>query len=104
LGGEREFALALANAEGVDFARASYRTMHGEISSEWKRADGKLTWNIRIPANTAATVFIPSAPDSAVTENGSPVDQAAGLRVIGRENHFLICEAVAGVYAFTSNL
>jgi hypothetical protein len=39
-----------------------------------------------------------------VTERGKPVEQAAGLRVIGRENEFLICEAISGVYAFSSTL
>jgi alpha-L-rhamnosidase len=104
LGGEREFGLAAANAAGLDFVRASYRTMHGEIFSEWKRADGKLTWNIRIPANTTARVFVPSTPNSAVIEGGKPVEQVTGLRVIGRENDFLSCEAVSGVYSFSSTL
>ena len=102
--GFQMFVLQPFIGEGLDFARASYRTIHGEISSEWKRAGGELTWNIRIPANTTAKVFVPSAPNSAVTESGKPVEQAAGLRVIGRVNDFLICEAVAGVYSFSSIL
>jgi alpha-L-rhamnosidase len=88
----------------LHFARASYRTMHGEISSEWKQVGGQLTWNIRIPANTTAKVFVPSDPDATVTEGGKPVAQAAGLRVLGTDNDFLICEAVSGVYSFHSNL
>jgi alpha-L-rhamnosidase len=102
--GFQKFVLRPFIGEGLDFARASYHTMHGEISSEWRHADGKVTWIVRIPANTTAKVFIPSTPNSAVTEGGQPVEQAVGLRVIGRENDFLICEAVSGVYSFTSHL
>ncbi len=102
--GFQKFVLRPFIGEGLDFARGGYRTMHGEIFSEWKRTDGKVTWNIRVPANTAAKVFIPSAPNSTVTESGKPVEHTTGLRVIGRENDFLICEAVAGVYSFSSTL
>jgi alpha-L-rhamnosidase len=78
--------------------------MHGEISSEWQRAGGNLTWNVRIPANTTAKVFIPRTPNSAVSEGGKPVEQVTGLRVIGPANDYLICEAVSGVYSFGSTL
>jgi alpha-L-rhamnosidase len=102
--GFQQFVLRPFIGAGLDFARGSYRTMHGEIFSEWRHASGRVTWNVRIPANTTAKVFVPSAPNSAVTEGGTPVEQAAGLRVIGRENDFLICEASSGVYSFTSTL
>jgi alpha-L-rhamnosidase len=84
----------------IDFARASYRTMHGEIVSDWRRVARKLTWTIRIPANTTARVYVPSAPDTTVTESGSPLEKSAGLRVIGREGNFWGCEAGAGNYTF----
>jgi alpha-L-rhamnosidase len=100
--GFQKFVLRPFLGNGLDFARASYRTMHGEICSEWKRADGKLVWLVRVPANTSATVFIPSESNAAVTESGVPVEQAAGLRVLGRDGNFLVCEAVAGSYRFTS--
>ena len=88
---------------GLSFARASYCTMQGEILSDWKHAGGKLKWSIRIPASTTARVFVPSEPGSRVTENGAPVEVVEGLRVIGREGKFLICEAGSGIYTFGTN-
>jgi alpha-L-rhamnosidase len=88
--------------EGLDHVRATYRTMHGEVGSEWRRAGSNLHWTIRVPANTAARVCVPSNPGTLVTEGGVPVDQAAGLRVLGRDGQALICEATAGVYTFES--
>ena len=102
--GFQKFVLRPFLGEGLDFARASYRTMHGEIASEWKRAGDKLTWSVRIPANTDATVFVPCRPDSTVTEAGVGVEKAAGLRVTGREGKFLICEATSGGYTFNSTV
>jgi alpha-L-rhamnosidase len=101
--GFQRFVLRPFIGKGLDFARATYRTMHGEITSGWKRTGKKLKWTIRIPANTTARVHVPSEPGTAVTENGAPMEKAASLRVTGREGRFLICEAGAGTYNFASN-
>jgi alpha-L-rhamnosidase len=102
--GFQRFVLRPFIGDGLDFARATYRTLHGEIASEWRRAGSELIWAIRIPANTTATVFVPSAPGSVVLEKGVPVDEAGGLRKVGRGETFLLCDAVAGAYTFTSTL
>ncbi|HEU6447683.1 MAG TPA: family 78 glycoside hydrolase catalytic domain [Verrucomicrobiae bacterium] len=102
--GFRKFILRPFIRAGLNFARANYRTMHGEISSDWKTNGDKLTWTVRIPANTSARVFIPSKPKKSVNENGAAIEKAEGIRVIGHDGEFLICEAVAGNYKFTSEI
>jgi alpha-L-rhamnosidase len=102
--GFQKFVLQPFLGEGLDFARGSYRTMHGEIVSDWKRTGDKLTWNIRVPANTSATVYIPAAANSAISENGQPLAYSAGLKVIGWCENSLMVEAAAGVYSFVSAL
>jgi len=101
--GFQRFVLRPFISSGLNFARASYRTMHGEIVSHWKRSGKKLTWNICIPANTTARVSVPSEPGTKVTESGMPVERAKELRIVGREGRFLICEAGSGIYTFGSN-
>ena len=102
--GFQQFVLRPFIGEGLDFARASYHTMHGEIKSEWKRAGEKLVWSVRIPANTTAKVYVPCVPNSTVTENGEPVEKVVGLRATGRDGSFLVCEATAGSYNFSSTV
>ncbi|MDI1250422.1 MAG: glycoside hydrolase family 78 protein, partial [Lacunisphaera sp.] len=92
--GYQRFVLQPFIGAGLDFARASYRTMHGEIRSHWVRDGERLTWTVTVPANTTAQVFIPSEPG---TEVGSD-----GLVVTGREGRFARCTAPAGTYTFTS--
>ncbi len=101
--GFQRFVLRPFINRDLEFARASYRTMHGEIASDWRLAGDRLTWSVRIPANTTARVFVPSEPEARVTESGVPVEKAGGLRVIGREEKFLVCEAEPGSYKFASN-
>jgi alpha-L-rhamnosidase len=78
--------------------------MHGEIESHWRRAGDQLTWSIRVPANTTARVFIPTEPNTVITESGAPLSHTAGLRSLGGEAGYLVCEALAGRYTFSSTL
>jgi alpha-L-rhamnosidase len=100
--GFQRFVLRPFIGKGLAFVRASYRTMHGEIASNWKRTGGKLTWTVRIPTNTTARVHVPSEAGTEVTESGAPIEKVDGLRVAGRDGRFLICEAPAGIYTFAS--
>ncbi len=100
--GFQRFVLHPYPGAGLDFARASFRTMHGEIESHWQLSGDHVVWSVRIPANTSATVFVPSDPETPVTENARPVEKAAGLRVLRRDGRTLVCEAGAGSYVFQS--
>ena len=94
--GFSQFVLRPIIGDGLDFAKASYRTLHGEISSHWKRTGNKLIWSIRVPANTRAKVYIPSASNTEIDTDG--------LKLLGREGDFALCEAPAGSYSFVSVL
>jgi len=102
--GFQKFVLRPFLGAGMDSARASYRTMHGEIISHWKRNGATLDWTIQIPANTAATVFVPSTQDASVAESGTAIAQVKGLNVLGHDGQFLVCETPAGHYNFTSTI
>jgi alpha-L-rhamnosidase len=102
--GFQRFVLKPFIRAGLGFARATYRSMHGEIESHWIHSGDQLTWSIRVPANTTARVFIPSEPDTLVTESGAPLPSAIGLRTLGNEPGYVVCEAAAGGYTFNSTL
>jgi alpha-L-rhamnosidase len=68
--------------------------MHGEIISHWQRTGDQLTWDITVPANTKAQVFIPSEPTTEIS--------ADGLTLTGHTGRFAVGTAVAGSYAFRS--
>jgi alpha-L-rhamnosidase len=101
--GFQRFVLRPFIGPGLDFVRASYHTLHGEIRSDWKHAGKKLTWTVHVPTNTTARVFVPSDPGTEVSEGGMALEKVDGLRVAGRDGRFLICEAPAGTYTFASS-
>jgi alpha-L-rhamnosidase len=103
--GFKQFVLRPFIGEDLDFARASYNTMHGKIESDWRRDGKKLTWSICIPANTSARVYVPSKSGTAVMEGGKTLKtKSAGIRITRREGKFLVCETTSGVYKFESTL
>ena len=93
--------------EGVDWVKASYRSLKGKIESAWKKERGKLTMDVTIPANTIAVVNLPGnaerkiKPDeSKITESGKPLRDAPGVKILGREEYRLKVEVEAGRYRF----
>ena len=51
---------------GLDHVQASYHTPYGVVSSEWKREDGKIYWDISVPPNTKALIHLPDGKESSV--------------------------------------
>lgn len=94
--GYERFVLKPYLGAGLDWARASYRTLHGQICSHWRREGDRLSWEITVPPNTTAQVYLPGAATAAVTLDG--------LVSLGFEGGFHRCEAPAGTYSLTSRL
>lgn len=51
-------------------AKASHKSMYGEIKSEWELTDNEMKIEIEIPPNTTAVVILPDALIDTVQENG----------------------------------
>ena len=57
--------------EGLSFVNCSYESVSGRIESQWSRKDNMLEWHFRIPANTTAEVWIPTANGYEIKTYGS---------------------------------
>lgn len=101
--GYAHFVLRPKIGGGLNWAKGHYDSIRGRIVSDWKADGDKLTWNITIPANTTATVYVPATDAAAVTEGGKPADQAAGLKFVRMDNGAAVYEAGSGSYAFSTS-
>lgn len=45
--------------EGLHHVKATYRSVRGDIHSEWRKDEDGFNWNITIPGNSSATVKLP---------------------------------------------
>ena len=91
-------------AEGLTWVKAGYRSIHGQIATEWKTEGNKLTLAVTIPANTTATVYLPTADAGTVTEGGQPVANAAGVKPLPGKGGESLFEVGAGEYLFAMPL
>jgi alpha-L-rhamnosidase len=88
----------------LKFVKASYLSMYGLIKSEWHSSNTKFDWDINIPANTSATIYIPAEKEGDVTENGKDVLKNDGVKFVKLENGRAVYEIGSGSYHFTSKL
>jgi alpha-L-rhamnosidase len=88
----------------ITAAQASYDSVRGRIVSAWKRDGSRLTLNVTIPPNTTATVWVPAADPSQVTEGGKPAAQADGVTFLRNEGHTGVYRIGSGQYAFAAPL
>jgi len=81
----------------LDRVKASYHCAYGEISSSYYKTSAQFKWDISIPANTIALVYVPASKRDEVVEK--LVGQKE-LKFIKLENNRVIYELGSGNYSF----
>lgn len=80
--------------EKLSHVNASYVSPYGKIVSNWKRDGDELKWDIEIPANTTATIKVPSK-FGIKAEVGQ-----AGVHSVKKSDGVTIIELGSGKYSF----
>jgi alpha-L-rhamnosidase len=89
---------------GMDYAKASYKSIHGKIVSDWRIKGSTFTLNIIIPANTTAKVYVPTGDIENVTVGGQPAAKAGAVSLLRIENDRAVFAVGSGQYRFVSKL
>lgn len=89
--------------KGLHEVNASYESSYGMIRSHWKKNDQGLKWNISIPANCSALVYVPAADSNDVTDGGSPLASVQGVHFLRIEGNCAVFQISSGDYTLTSN-
>jgi alpha-L-rhamnosidase len=77
----------------------SYSSSYGEIVSNWKIEADQFKWEVTIPVNSTATVYIPG---NNIKEGGQPIEGAIGLTFIKNEDGASVYNLESGKYNFES--
>ncbi len=87
---------------GGGFTRvsATHETLHGKVASAWTLENGRFTLTVTVPANTRATVTLPSATLADVTEGGRPAAVGTGITAVGQDKDSVVIDIGSGAYAF----
>ena len=89
--------------EGLSFARASHESLYGTISSDWEIEGDQFVWNVQVPPNTTATVYVPTSKPAGVTESGKPAAEAEGVKFVGAKDGRAVYEVGSGQYQFKAD-
>jgi alpha-L-rhamnosidase len=89
---------------GLTFAKASLDSPQGKIASSWQAQEGEFHWDIVVPPNATATVYVPAQDPETVRESGNPAGHAEGVKFLRMENDAAVYEVGSGSYAFTCPL
>ena len=98
--GFQELVMKPEIGDGITWVKGHYDSIHGRISSAWKREGECFLWEIQIPVNTTATVYIPTGDIRSIRESGRPVDQAEGVEFLRVEADRSVFKVGSGRYAF----
>ncbi|MCX2480444.1 glycoside hydrolase family 78 protein [Pedobacter sp. MC2016-15] len=89
--------------EGLSHVDASYQSAYGTVESHWKKVKGSLAWQISLPPNTTARVYIPVKDIDRLVESDKKIKDADGLRFIKMEGENALLELGSGDYNFMLN-
>ncbi len=85
----------------LTWARGSYQSLHGLIAVEWKKVNSSVFVSVTIPANTEATLYLPTTDADSVLESDRPIDQ--NPRVCRIEKGKAILQLKSGSYRFKAD-
>jgi alpha-L-rhamnosidase len=100
--GFKKIIIKPAPVGDLTWAKASYDSVRGRISSEWQRSPGRFNLKVHIPVNSTATIFLPSKSGGEVTESGKPVPQTEGVKLLRHENGCAVLAVTSGAYDFSA--
>jgi alpha-L-rhamnosidase len=102
--GFKKIVLRPAVVGDVSWVKARYESIHGPITCNWRRDEGTLTLEIVVPANTTATVCIPTSDPDSVMESGALAARAESVQFLRREGDAAVFDIGSGTYRFTGKL
>ncbi len=97
--GFKNIILRPALVESVNWVKCTHESHFGEIISNWKIEAGEFEWEVSVPPNSTATVYIPGED---IKVDGIEVSKMKSIRFIGRDNNQSVYKIEAGNYLFTS--
>jgi alpha-L-rhamnosidase len=89
--------------EGLDHVRAQHNSPYGEIASNWRLKNGKFDWEINIPVNIHASVYIPTPETKSIMVNGDSYQEVRGVEYLHKKDGYSIFRVGSGKYRITTN-
>ena len=102
--GYAKFTLYPQIAGDLTSANVAYQSIRGEIKSQWAIKDGYFNYNITIPVNSEAIVFLPTSDPSntSVTADSISIGEHPYIQLLGVEGNRIKLRVPSGNYSLSS--
>jgi alpha-L-rhamnosidase len=93
--------------DGLAWVRSSYRSIRGEIVSNWSRTGEAIEWQVTVPANATATIILPADDLDQIREGRTtlvPARRAEGVRDARMAGNAAVFTVGSGAYRFVRPL
>jgi alpha-L-rhamnosidase len=88
--------------DGLSWAKTRYDSIRGRITTSWRLEGQRLELDVVVPANTTATIYVPTRDAASITESGKPAKTSDGVRFVRQEGEKAVFEVGSGTYRFAS--
>ena len=89
---------------GLMSAKAWVGTSVGKVSSNWLIEDEQFSWELVVPPNATATVYMPTQDANRVTEGGAPIVNSKNVTFLRIEGKSAVYRVSSGTYKFASSM
>ncbi|QGH37059.1 Bacterial alpha-L-rhamnosidase [Gracilibacillus salitolerans] len=90
--------------KNMTYAKGNYDSMYGTIESSWEVKNKTFNYNVTVPANTTATLNIPTHNENTVKESNQPIQKVDGVTFEDYKDGKAVYELESGSYEFRSIL
>ena len=98
--GYRDLILRPYPLKDIKWCKAKTKTACGEVDIFWKWQGQVRVYEVFVPANAEATVYLPIGKGEVVLEGETPIEKAVGVQAARREENYLVCRIGSGRYRF----
>lgn len=91
-------------AGDLTWAKGSYHSVRGMITSDWRIENRKFILKVSIPANTMAEVWIPVKGNGVISIDGKNPDEVPDTKVLRRVKDYLVVGCGGGEYVFAGEI
>ena len=89
-----------ALVEGVTWVKCSYKSVLGEIRSEWRQEDGATSIDVAIPPKATGTLILPVKMVADISGIHQVKGRGPELTEVRRDDEVVVYRATAGIYHF----
>ncbi len=84
----------------IGYIRASHLTPYGEVYSHWTQDANRYHWQVTLPPNASAILWLPNRHADQILENGISLLRAEGVEILQSKEGYTLCRIGSGNYDF----